>query len=143
MDTDRVAKNIVNSLVHKAIADVTKAKSGDTKMIFGKPFKYDGGKWVPSSGGGKKEDGRSKIGPSVQEKIKNKREQDQPVSAKDKLEDLVDTKPKQFKPTKEKLDEQIKNLKTLMSRSPEEKKKYSRHLEVAERRLKEITDKKK
>jgi hypothetical protein len=32
-----------------------KANEGDKRMIFGKPFEYKGGKWMPTSAGGKKE----------------------------------------------------------------------------------------
>lgn len=55
MNHDKIAKAILNDTYHKALGEVFKAKDGDKKMIFGKPFEMKGGKWVPSSGGKKKE----------------------------------------------------------------------------------------
>jgi len=63
MNKNKIAKAILNDVYYKALGEVFKAKSGDTKMIFGKPFKYDGSKWVPSSGGGKKEEAPKKDAP--------------------------------------------------------------------------------
>jgi len=65
MNKDRVAKAIIDDVYHKALGEVFKAKSGDTKMIFGKPFKYDGSKWVPNAGGGKKKEAPKKISSGV------------------------------------------------------------------------------
>lgn len=55
------------------VREVCKAKDGDTKMIFGKPFEMKGGKWVPSSGGGKKEEAPKKSTGSTVESEAKKR----------------------------------------------------------------------
>jgi len=39
---------------------VWKYESGDKKSIFGKPFEYDGSKWVPASGGSGTDDKKVK-----------------------------------------------------------------------------------
>ena len=45
MDHNKVAKNIIRDLLSKALVEVTKAETGDIKMIFGKRYKWDGSNW--------------------------------------------------------------------------------------------------
>lgn len=68
---DMIAKDLLNNAYHKALGEVFKAKEGDKKMIFGKPFEMKGGKWVPSSGGGKKESIPAKEGSPLNAMGKN------------------------------------------------------------------------
>jgi len=57
---DNEVSKLKDTLIENACKEVDKAKDGDKKMIFDKPYTFKGGKWVQDEGGGKKDEDKPK-----------------------------------------------------------------------------------